>query len=53
VTPPEPDPFETLFDRGVTDGLPVVPVFLAYSNRPSASDAPPLKEKSAPKLARP
>jgi hypothetical protein len=25
VTAPEPDPFETLFDRGVTDGLPVVP----------------------------
>ena len=22
---PEPDPFETLFERGVTDGLPVVP----------------------------
>src|SRR6266700_8331443 len=25
VTTPEPDPFETLFERGVTDGLPVVP----------------------------
>jgi hypothetical protein len=25
VTTPAPDPFETLFERGVTDGLPVVP----------------------------
>jgi hypothetical protein len=25
VAPPEQDPFETLFERGVTDGLPVVP----------------------------
>ncbi len=25
MTGPEPDPFETFFERGVTDGLPVIP----------------------------